>query len=87
VGFKYNAKGKYNVSVHAMKAYRGSRDITPFILNVGSRWRYTISLTTRPLFLGRKSSSFTLSRRLGVLEKFKSLISAGIRTWTIQLLA
>jgi hypothetical protein len=33
-------KGKGEVvPVHAMEGYRGSRGITPLILNLGSRWR------------------------------------------------
>ena len=31
-------KGKA-VPVHTMKAYRGSRGIAPFILNLGTGWR------------------------------------------------
>jgi hypothetical protein len=27
------------VPVHAIKAYRGSRDIAPLILNLGIKWR------------------------------------------------
>jgi hypothetical protein len=33
----YTEKGQA-VPVHATKACRGSRDITPLILNVGTRW-------------------------------------------------
>jgi hypothetical protein len=32
---KVNFKG---VSVHAMKAYKGSADMAPLILNLGTRW-------------------------------------------------
>jgi len=35
---KGKGKGKV-VSVHATKAYRGSRGVLPLILNLGTKWR------------------------------------------------
>ena len=35
--------GRYKVlTVHSIKAYRGSRDISPLIRNVGTRWRRVV---------------------------------------------
>jgi hypothetical protein len=42
-------KSKDEVPVHNLKAYRGNRDITPLILNLGARWRLVVSIT--PLLL------------------------------------
>ena len=36
------------VSVHTMKAHRGSRSITPLILNLGTRRRWLFNITLRP---------------------------------------
>jgi hypothetical protein len=36
-------------SVHAMKAYRGSRSIAPPTLNFSARWRFVVNITSRPL--------------------------------------
>jgi hypothetical protein len=36
---------------HAMKAYWGSGSITPCILDLGTRWRWMVSFTPRPLYL------------------------------------
>ena len=33
---------------HAMKAYRGSRDMDPLILNLGPRWRWVVKSTLHP---------------------------------------
>jgi hypothetical protein len=33
-----------------MMAYRGSRDINPFILNLGFRWRCVVNITPRLLY-------------------------------------
>jgi hypothetical protein len=33
-----------------MKAYRGSTGIAPLILNLGTRWRWVVSFTPRPLY-------------------------------------
>jgi hypothetical protein len=39
-------KGKA-VPVHAMKAYRGSKGITPLMFNLGTRWRYHRKIENR----------------------------------------
>jgi hypothetical protein len=33
-----------------MKAYWGSEDLTPRILNLGTRWRWVVSFTLQPLY-------------------------------------
>jgi hypothetical protein len=38
------------VPVHATKAYRRSRGISPFILNIGTRQTRVFSITLRPLY-------------------------------------
>jgi hypothetical protein len=35
---------------HAMRTYWGSGSIAPRILNLGTRWRWVVSLTHRPLY-------------------------------------
>jgi hypothetical protein len=45
-----SGKGKI-VSVHAIKACRGSRRLAPLILNFGARWKLEASITPRPLYL------------------------------------
>jgi len=37
-----------------MKTYWGNRGIVPCILNRGSRWRWAVSFTHRPLYPRRK---------------------------------
>jgi hypothetical protein len=37
-------KGKI-ILVHAMKAYGGSRVVTPHILNLGDKWRWAVKIT------------------------------------------
>ena len=41
------------------------RRTAPLIINLGTRWRWVVSLTTRSLYLRRKSSRYPLSRWLG----------------------
>jgi hypothetical protein len=43
------SRGRGKVPVHAMKAYKGSTYIAPFILNLGMRWKWVISLMFWPL--------------------------------------
>jgi hypothetical protein len=50
---------------HAMRAYWGSGGIAPRILAIGSRWRWVVSLTPRPLYSQEKSPCYSLDRRLG----------------------
>jgi hypothetical protein len=38
------------VPAHIMKAYRGSRFITPLILNIGARWMRVVSFTAMSLY-------------------------------------
>jgi hypothetical protein len=33
-----------------MKAHRGSRGIAPLILNLGTKWRWEVNFTPRPLY-------------------------------------
>jgi hypothetical protein len=43
----------------------GSGDISPRILDLGTRWRWVVSFTPRPLYSQGKSPWYTLDRRLG----------------------
>jgi hypothetical protein len=70
-----------------MKEYCGSESITSLILDLGTRWRWVISFTPRPLYLQGRSPWYPLDRRLGGSqsrsgrggeEKFPA--SAGYRT-------
>jgi hypothetical protein len=46
-----------------MKAYRGSRGTAPLILNLGTRWRWVVNFTPRPLY-PRKEHWYPLHKRL-----------------------
>jgi len=48
-----------------MKAYWGSGGITPRILELGTRWKWVVRFTLRPLYPQGKSPWFPLCRRLG----------------------
>jgi hypothetical protein len=48
-----------------MKTYCGSGGIGPRILNLGTRWKWVVSFTPRPLYPQRKSPWYLLDRRLG----------------------
>jgi len=50
VACRYLTKGKF-VSVQTIKAYTGSGGTIPFILNLGTRWRWVVNITLRPLYL------------------------------------
>jgi hypothetical protein len=50
---------------HATKAYWGSGDTAPCIFYLGSRWRWVVSFTPRPLYSQGKSPWYPLDRRLG----------------------
>jgi hypothetical protein len=50
---------------HAMKAYWGSGGIAPFILDLGTRWRWVVSFTFRSLYHQGKGPWYPLDRRLG----------------------
>jgi hypothetical protein len=49
---------------HAMEEYWGSGDISPRILDFGTRWRWVVTLAPRPLYLQGKSPWYSLDRRL-----------------------
>jgi len=53
------------VPVHAMKIYRGSGRTAPLIPNLGRRWRWMVTLTTRPLYPRLKSRLYPVNRRMG----------------------
>jgi hypothetical protein len=47
-----------------MKTYWGSEGIAPRILELGTRWRWVVSFTPRPLYLQSKSPWYPLDRRM-----------------------
>jgi hypothetical protein len=49
---------------HTMKTYWGNGGITPRILNLGTRWRWVVSFTLRPLYPRSKSLRYPLDGRL-----------------------
>jgi hypothetical protein len=49
-----------------MKAYWGSGGIAPRILDFGTRCRWVVSFSPRPLYSQGMSSRYPLDRRLGV---------------------
>jgi hypothetical protein len=57
------------VSVHAMEVCTGSRGIAVLILNLGTRWRWVVNVTPRPLYPWERSARYTLKRRLGGLYR------------------
>jgi hypothetical protein len=48
-----------------MKTYWGSGGIVPRIVDLGTRWRWVVSFTLRPLYPHGKSPWYPLDRRLG----------------------
>jgi hypothetical protein len=50
---------------HAMKAYWGSWVMAPRILDLGARWRWVVSFTSRPLYPQGNSLWYPLGTRLG----------------------
>jgi hypothetical protein len=71
-GDKWTRRIKGNVKLslcltkhHAMKTYWGSGGIAPHILDLGTRCRWVISFTPRPLYPQGKSPWYPLDRRLG----------------------
>ena len=48
-----------------MKAYRGSRRIAPLILNLNTRWKCVVNITTRSFYPGEEKTRYPLNRRLG----------------------
>jgi hypothetical protein len=49
----------------AMKAYWGSGGIAPCILHLGTRWRWVVSFTPRPLYPQGKNPLYPLDKTLG----------------------
>jgi hypothetical protein len=54
---------------HGMKTYWRSGGIAPRILDLGTRWRWVVSFTPRPLYPQGKSPCYPLDRRLGGPQK------------------
>jgi hypothetical protein len=50
---------------NAMKTYLGIGDIAPGILDLGTRWRWVVSFTSRPLYPQGKRPWYQLDRRVG----------------------
>jgi hypothetical protein len=50
---------------HAMKAYWGVQVQLPRIIDLGTRWKWVVSFTPRPLYPQGKRPWYTLDRRLG----------------------
>jgi hypothetical protein len=50
---------------NAMKTYWGSGGTAPRILDLGTRWRWVVSFTTRPLYPQGKTPWYPFNRRLG----------------------
>jgi hypothetical protein len=48
-----------------MKTYWGSGGIAPLIIDPGTRWRWVVGFTPRPLYPQEKSPWYPLDRRLG----------------------
>jgi hypothetical protein len=48
-----------------MKAYWGSGGIAPRILYLGTRWRWMVSFTPRPLYSQGNNPCYLLNRSLG----------------------
>jgi hypothetical protein len=67
---KEKAKVKLSVCLtkrHAVKT-SWSGGIAPCILDFGTRWRWVVSLTLRPLYRRGRSPPYQLDRRLGGLQ-------------------
>jgi hypothetical protein len=59
---KYKAVVLFLTAHHAMKAYCGSVYIHRRILDFGTRWRWVVSFTPRPLYPQGKSPWYTLDK-------------------------
>jgi hypothetical protein len=53
---------------HNIKMYWGSGSIAPCNLNLGTRWRWVVSFTPRPLYPWGKSPWYPFNCRLGGLQ-------------------
>jgi hypothetical protein len=89
----YKGKLKVKLSLcltkyHAMKTYWGSGSRAQRSLDLGTRWRWVVSFTPRPLYSQGKRPQCPLDRRLGgpqsrsghSVEEKNSQPLAGIRT-------
>ena len=47
------------ISVHTMRAYKGSRNIAPPILNFGTRWQWVVNFTRRLIYPRKRPSVST----------------------------
>jgi hypothetical protein len=63
---------------HAMKTYWRSGCIAPRILDIGSRWRWVVSFTPRPLYPQGKSPWYPLDGRLGALKIWRTFCVSGV---------
>jgi hypothetical protein len=62
---------------YAMKTFGGSWCIEPRFLDLGTRWRWVVSFTPRPLYLWGKSHQYPSVRRLGGPQSW----SGNMETW------
>jgi len=51
-----------------MKAYKMNGGTAPLILNLSTRWRRVVNLSSQPLYPWGKSPQHPLNRRLGGLQ-------------------
>jgi hypothetical protein len=66
VGKRYTCPRAFFLNEHhAMKQYWGSGGIALHILDLGTRWRWVFSLTSRPLYHQGKCPRYPLDMRLG----------------------
>jgi hypothetical protein len=68
IGVKGKGKGKVSLCLtrhHAMKAYWGVEVYLHSFFDPGTRWRWVVSFTPRPLYPQGKTSWYPLDRRLG----------------------
>jgi hypothetical protein len=59
--FTYKVKHKF-VNVLALRAFRGSRGLTPSLINLSTRWRWVVNIM--PQFACGKEPQYPFSRRL-----------------------
>jgi len=53
-----------------MKSYWGSGGMAPHVLDLGSTWRWVVSITPQPLYPQGRISQYPLDRRLGVPQSW-----------------
>jgi len=69
---KLHRKGKVSLCLtkyHNMKTCWGSGGIAPVIFNLGSRWRWVVTFTLRPLYTHGKNHWYPLDRPSETLGK------------------